>query len=327
MRRRSMIGASLAAGLSSLALPGWTQVLSTKTLNLIVPYPAGGGSDINARLASPELSRLLGVPTIVDNVPGASGSLGVMKALNAPADGSTLLLGSPMELMLTPLTLASARYKAEDFRPIGIMAVTSMVLLARKDLKASNTDELLALMRAPGAKELSYGSIGPGSLYHLLGERFMQQTGTKMLHVPYKGMAPVLQDLMGGVIDLVFAPLGGNVPDLINSGSVKALGLAATTPHETLSTIPLIRSSKGLEDFVYSLWSGVQVSRRVPEAMQARLHEVFNQVMQNASVRKGVEAGGSKVPPPQTLEELYRDYRKEVENYQAMAKSVNLKPE
>lgn len=327
MRRRSLIGASLAAGLSSLTLPGQAQVLAGKTLTLIVPYPAGGGSDINARLAAPELSRLLGLPAIVDNVSGASGSLGVMKAANAPTDGSALLLGSPMELMLTPLTLASAHYKAEDFRPIGIMAATSMVLLARKDLKASNTDELIALLRNPSTKEMTFGSIGPGSLYHLLGERFMQQTGTKMLHIPYKGMAPVLQDLMSGIIDMVFMPLAGNVPDLITSGKVKALGLAATAPHDSLPAIPLIRNSKGLEDFVYGLWSGVQVSRRVPEGMQEKLHRVFNLMMQNTSIRKGVEAGGSKVPPEQTLAELYRDYQKEVERYRAMAKSVNLKPE
>lgn len=327
MRRRSLIGAGLAAGLSSLSLPGRTQGLGGKTLTLIVPYPAGGGSDINARLAAPELSRMLNQPTIVDNVPGASGALGVMKAMNAPTDGSVLLLGTPMELMLTPLAIASARYKAEDFRPIGIMAATSMVLLARKDLKASNIDELVTLLRTPGAKELSYGSIGPGSLYHLLGERFMQQTGTKMLHVPYKGFAPVIQDLMAGTIDLVFAPFAGNVPDLIDGGKVKALGLAATAPHERYPNVPLIRSSKGLDDFVYGLWSGVQVSRRVPEEQQEKLHRVFNQMMKNADLRKAVELGGSKVPPEQTLAELRQDYQKDVDRYRAIAMSVNLKPE
>jgi tripartite-type tricarboxylate transporter receptor subunit TctC len=263
----------------------------------------------------------------VDNVPGASGSLGVMKAMNAPADGSVILLGTPMELMLTPLVMASARYKAEDFRPIGIMAATSMALLARKDLGAGNTDELLALLRRPGAKELSYGSIGPGSLYHLLGERFMQQTGTKMLHVPYKGMAPLLQDLMGGQIDIAFVPLGGNVPDLLEGGKLKALGVAAAAPHERFPAIPLIRNSKGLDDFVYGLWSGMQVSRKVPDDAQERLHRAFNQMIQNADIRRAVEQGGSKVPPEQTLAELRRDYQADVERYRTIAKSVNLQPE
>lgn len=327
MRRRSLIGAGLAAGLYTLAGPVAAQGPAGKTLSLIVPYPAGGGSDINARLAAPEFSRLLGQTAIVDNVPGASGSLGVMKATNAPADGSVLLLGSPMELMLTPLTLASARYKAEDFRPIGVMAVTSMVLLARKDLGVSNVDELVAMLRRPDAKELSYGSIGPGSLYHLLGERFTQQTGTKMLHVPYKGMAPVVNDLLGGQIDLVFMPLAGNVPDLLDAGKVKALGLAATVPHERFTAIPLMRNSKGLEDFVYSLWSGVQVSQRVPEETQQRLHAAFNQMMLKPEIRRGIELGGSKVPPELPLAELRRTYQADVERYRAIAKSVNLRPE
>jgi len=326
MRRRSLIGAGLIAGLVP-GLSAMAQGLAGKTLNLIVPYPAGGGSDINARLAAPELSRLLGQPAIVDNVPGASGSLGVMRAANAPADGSALLLGSPMELMLTPLTLNSARYKAEDFRPIGVMSVTSMVLLARKDLGAGSVDELIALLRRPDAKELSYGSIGPGSLYHLLGERFTQQTGTKMLHVPYKGMAPVVNDLLGGQIDLVFMPLAGNVPDLLEAGKVKALGIAASAPHERFAAVPLMRSSKGLEDFVYSLWSGVQVSQRVPEEAQQRLHTAFNQMMQKPEIRRSIELGGSRVAPEQSLAELRRGYLADVERYRAIARSVNLRPE
>ncbi|QRF62245.1 tripartite tricarboxylate transporter substrate binding protein [Variovorax paradoxus] len=327
MRRRSMIGAGLAAGLSTMAGSVPAQGLAGKTLNLIVPYPAGGGSDINARLAAPELSRLLGQPAVVDNVPGASGSLGVMKAANGAADGSVLLMGSPMELMLTPLTLASARYKAEDFRPIGMMAVTSMVLLARKDLGPGSVDELIAQLRKPDAKELSYGSIGPGSLYHLLGERFTQQTGTKMLHVPYKGFAPIINDLLGGQIDLVFAPLAGNVPDLLDAGKVKALGIAAATPHERFGAIPLIRASKGLDDFVYSLWAGAQVSQRVPEEAQQRLHVAFNEMMRKPELRRAIELGGSKVAPEQTLAELRRGYQADVERYRAIAKSVNLRPE
>ncbi|QFZ82116.1 tripartite tricarboxylate transporter substrate binding protein [Variovorax paradoxus] len=327
MRRRSLMAAGLAAGLFPIALPAFAQGLAGKTLNLIVPYPAGGGSDINARLAAPELSRLLGQPAIVDNVPGASGSLGVMKAANAPADGSALLLGSPMELMLTPLTLSSARYKAEDFRPIGVMAVTSMVLLARKDLGAGNVDELIALLRRPGTKELSYGSIGPGSLYHLLGERFMQQTGTKMLHVPYKGFAPLVNDLLGGQIDLVFAPLAGNVPDLLDAGKIKALGIATSAPHERFTALAPIRNSKGLDDFVYSLWAGIQVSHRVPEEAQQRLHAAFNQMMRKPELRRALELGGAKVAPEQSLAELRRDYQADMERYRAIAKSVQLRPE
>lgn len=331
MRRRSLIGAGFnglaALSLSAFSLGAMAQAFPSKTLSLVVPYPAGGGSDINARIAAPELAKLLQQTTIVENVSGASGALGVQKVANAPADGHTLLLGSPMELMLTPLTLATARYKPEDFRPVGVLGRTSMVLLARKDIGAANTDELIALARQPGTKELSYGSVGTGSMYHLLGERFVQRTGTRMLHVPYKGAAPLLQDLLGGQIDLVFMPLAGNVPDLIEGGKLKALGIAAAAPHERFGTIPLIKDSKGLDDFVYALWSGVQVARAVPETVQDQLNKAINQMLKNPDVRRAIEAAGSKAAQPAPLAELRAAYQADIERYRAIAKSVNLQPQ
>lgn len=324
MQRRLVIGAGLA-GLATFPFPALAQAgYPAKVITMVVPYPAGGGSDVNARIVAPELGRQIHQTVIVENVSGASGSLGVQRVINTGADGYSVLLGTPMELMLTPVTLSAARYKPEDFRLVSLLTQTSMVLLARKELEASSADELVALLRSPRGKELSYGSIGPGSLYHLLGERFCQQTGTKMLHVPYKGMAPLLQDMMGNQIDVVFMPMAGNVPDLIESGKLKALGIAAAAPHERFGAIPLLKNSQGLGDFVYTLWSGVQVTRNVPESAQEKLNAALNQTLLNPEVRRSIEQSGAKAAQPATLAELRRIYQADTERYRALAKSVPL---
>ncbi len=317
----------LAAACALAASAVMAQGFASKVITMVVPYPAGGGSDVMARVVNSEMGKQLGQTIIVENVAGAGGAIGVQKVISAPADGHTILLGSPMELVLTPLGMAAARYKPEDLRLVGRWGSTSMVLLARKDLPANSVDELAALAKRPGNQELTYGSIGPGSLYHLLGERFTQLTGTKMLHVPYKGGAPLVQDLLGGQIDIVFMPLAGNIPDLIEGGKVKALGLAAASRHPKLSSIPLIKDSKGMEDFVYGLWSGVQTSKSVPEDVAAKINKAVNETLKNPGVRKAIEAGGSIPSSGASLAELARSYSADIQAYRAIAKSINLQPQ
>ncbi|MBV5294338.1 MAG: tripartite tricarboxylate transporter substrate binding protein [Curvibacter lanceolatus] len=298
-----------------------------RVVSLIVPYPAGGGSDIVARQLQPELGRRLGETVIVENLAGASGAIGTQHVVSAAADGHTLLAGSPMEIMLTPLGMAAARYKPEDLQPVGQFAVTTMVLLVRSNLGVNSVDELLQLARKPGAKELSYGSIGPGSLYHLLGERFTQLARLKTLHVPYKGMAPLVQDLISGQFDFAFVPLAGNIPDVIESGRVKALALAASQKHTKLSSLPLMKDVKGFEDFVYGLWSGLQVPRSTPEPLQQKLHQICNEILAVPEVRRTIEAGGSSVAPPMELAALRASYAADIDKYRAIAKAINLQPQ
>lgn len=316
---RHAFGAILLAGAAAHA-----QGFPSKPLTLVVPYPAGGGSDAMARIVAPELSKQLGQPVVVENLSGAAGSIGVQKVVSAPADGHTLLIGSPMEIVLAPLSMSAAKYKPEDLRPLIVWGSTSMVLLARKDLPANNVDELVALQKRPGAKELSYGSIGPGSLYHLVAERFAQLSGTKMLHVPYKGGAPLVQDLMGGQIDIVFMPLAGNIPDLITSGKVKALGLAATARHPALGQIPLIKESKGMEDFVFGLWNGMQAAKGLPEEVAARLNKAAAEVLAKPEVRQNIIAQGNTPGVATSLDELARRYAGDIERFRAIAKAINL---
>jgi tripartite-type tricarboxylate transporter receptor subunit TctC len=311
----------------ALALAGVTAQAQSTISNLIVPYPAGGPSDFAARTLLPELSRLTAQTIVVDNVGGVGGALGIQKALQAPANGQTMVLATPMELMLTPLAVQAARHKPEDMRPVAILVGTSMVMLTRKDLPANSVDELVEMTRKPGAKELTFGSVGAGSMYHLVAEAFMQQTSVKMVHVPYKGGAPLVGDLMGGQIDVAFMPMAGNVPALIKDGKVKALGVAARQPHPMAPQVPTLTSTKALEKFEFDLWAGLFVSRQTPDAVVDKLNQAVNQALLNPEVRKAYESTGNQVAKPQTPAALNLLYASETARYQALAKSINVQPQ
>ena len=172
-----------------------------KPVNLMVPYPAGGPSDATARIFTVPLGKALGQQVVVENLGGVSGAMAAQKVLAAPADGYYLFQGSPNEIILAPLANAAVKLKAEDFRMVHPVAEAVMVFVARKDLPANSVDELIALARKSPDKPLSYGSVGIGSLYHLILEKVQLDTGVKLMHAPYKGNAPLLQDIGGGQVD------------------------------------------------------------------------------------------------------------------------------
>ena len=317
----------MLAALSAAAFSSWAQNYPNHLLTMVVPYPAGGGSDFVARQIQPELSKQLGQQVVIENTGGVGGALGVQKVLSAPADGYQLVLGSPMELMLAPLAMNAVKYKPEDLKLAAQLVTTTMVLLTRKDLPVNNVNELIEYSKKPGNKELSYGSVGPGSLYHLVGERFTQLTKAKTLHVPYKGMAPILTDLMGSQIDMVFMPLVGNVPALIQEGKVKALGITAKQPLARFPNLEPLAANKNLEGFEFDLWAGIQVPKNTPADVVAKLNKAINDSLQNPDLRKAYEGTGNSLPKPMTPTELDKLYVSEIARYQAIAKSINLQPQ
>ncbi len=247
--------------------------------------------------------------------------------LAAAHDGHTLILGSPMELVLAPLAMSSVKHKPEDVKVVARVGTTHMVLLTRKDLPVNNIDELIALIKKPGAKSLSYGSVGPGSLYHLLGEKFALHTGTALLHIPYKGAAPLLTDLMGGQIDMVFMPLAGGTPGMIADGKVKAIGITSRTPHPRFPHLTPMAAQKSMAGFEYDLWVGLQVPAATPAEATLKLNKAIYEVLQNPSVRNNLESSGSLIGQPMDVAELARMYSAEIARYQAIAKSIQLQPQ
>lgn len=314
----------VAAGALS---PVWAQTYPSKPLSLVVPYPAGGPSDFFARRVQPEAANKLGQPIIVENIGGAGGSIGLTKVVNAPADGHQLALASPMELVLAPLAIQGVKYKPEDFKLVAQFATTNTILAVRNSLNVKTVDELLALARKNPGAPLSYGSVGPGSLYHLIGEKFSQLTKVQMLHVPYKGIAPLLTDLMGGQIDMAFLPMAGSIPQTLLDGKIQGLAVTAKTPHALFKQFPAMAAMKGLEAMDFDIWAGVQVHKNTPDNVVNALNKAFYASSEMPETRKALEGSGNVVLASRTPAELARIYQGEIERYRAIAKSINLQPQ
>ena len=317
--------ATLCAALALTSVQA--QNFPNKTINMIVPYPAGGPSDFFARKVQPDAQAKLGQTMIVENVGGAGGSIGLAKVLNSPADGYTLALASPMELVLAPMAIQGVKYKPEDFKMVAQFATTNTILAVRNTLGVKTVDELLAHARKNPGAPLSYGSVGPGSLYHLIGERFSQLTKVEMLHVPYKGIAPLINDLMGGQIDMAFLPLAGSIPATIKEGKIQGLAVTAKAPHPLFKQYPAMAAMKGLESMDFDIWSGIQVPKNTPDDVVSALNKAFYASAEMPETRKAFEASGNVVLPPHTPTELARIYQSEIERYRGIAKSINLQPQ
>jgi tripartite-type tricarboxylate transporter receptor subunit TctC len=295
-----------------------------RQVNMIVAFPAGGPSDVVARVMAKAISEHTSQPVIVENVVGVGGSLGVIKAANAPADGHTILAGSPLELIYTPLGVAAAKNKPEDMRMAALMGRTAMVIAVRKDLPVNTMAELIEYAKkAP--QPLSFGSTGVGSLYHLMAEDAARIGGFKALHAPYNGLAPYLKDLMGGVLDWAVLPVAGPVPGAIDAGQVKAIAVVAPASIARLPKVPAIRETSGYGSYDYSIWIGLQVSKNTPDAIAAALNSAVLASLAKPDVRKAVEATGVILAPPMTLGRLDSFYKDEIAAGSAVAKAVGLK--
>ncbi len=316
-----MLMASCAIGTA------WAQNYPAKTISLIVPYPAGGPSDFFARKVQPDAAAKLGQTMIIENIGGAGGSIGMSRLVNAPADGYTLSAGSPMELVLAPIAIQGVKYKSEDFKLVAQFTTTNTILAVRNSLNVKTVDELLAMARKNTGTPLSYGSVGPGSLYHLIGEKFSQLTQVEMLHVPYKGIAPLLSDLMGGQIDMAFLPMGGSIPQTLQEGKIQGLAVTAKTRHPLFKQYPPMAAMKGLEAMEFDIWAGIQVHKNTPDTVVSALNKAFYAAVEVPETRKAFEANGNVVLPSRTPAELARIYQGEIERYRAIAKSINLQPQ
>ena len=325
MNFKTLFGGLLVA--ASAFCPAWAQTYPAKTISLIVPYPAGGPSDFFARKLQPDAAAKLGQTMIIENIGGAGGAIGLSKLVNAPADGYTLSLGSPMELVLAPMAIQGVKYKSEDFKLVAQFATTNTILAVRNSLNVKTVDELLALARKSTDKPLSYGSVGPGSLYHLIGEKFSQITKVQILHVPYKGIAPLLSDLMGGQIDMAFLPMAGSIPATIMDGKIQGLAVTSKTPHALFKQFPAMAAMKGMEAMDFDIWAGVQVHKNTPDTVVNTLNKAFYAAAEVPENRKALEGSGNVVLPSRTPAELARVYQSEIERYRAIAKSINLQPQ
>ena len=318
---------SLLAGLVLAAGAAVAQTWPTKPVNLMVPYPAGGPSDAIARILFNPLGKELGQQVLVENLGGVSGALAAQKVLAAPADGQYIFQGSPNEVILSPLANAAVKLKTEDFRLVHPVADAVMVFVTRKDLPVSNVDELIALARKSADRPLSYGSVGIGSLYHLILENVQAQTGIQLAHVPYKGNAPLLQDIAGGQVDFAVLVYSASMGALAEQGRLKVIGQLGAQRSDLLKSVPAMSESRALKDLSYKIWTGFMVPKNTPEPIVVRMHAAISKALQDPAVRAQLAAQTQSPAAPMTLAESARFFETETARYRAIAKQINLQPQ
>jgi tripartite-type tricarboxylate transporter receptor subunit TctC len=270
------------------------QSYPTKPISLIVGYAAGGSVDLAARTIAPELSKRLGQPIIVDNVTGAGGSIGTQKVISAAADGYTLLLGTSAEIAVAKLVSPIVRYDGlSDLTALGLIGTQPMVIVENTNLKAKNVADFIGHLRAHPAR-YAYGSAGNGSLPHLAGELFRSRTRTEMVHVPYKGAAPMITELLGGTLDTGVLVLSSALPQ-IKAGKLKAIAVTEPSRAAQLPDVPALAESKELSGFDISVFFAVFARSEVPAPVRERVTKELTEILKLPEVRSKLGDSGFTV--------------------------------
>lgn len=299
------------------------QQYPSRTVRFIVPFAPGGGSDIVARAIAIKLAENWKQQVIIDNRPGAATILGTDLAAKAAPDGYTILLASA-SYSINPYLQGKLPYETlKDHIPVTQTAAQPYVLVVNPGVPAKNVKEFLALVRAkPGT--LNFSSPGTGSGGHLAVEHFRYVTGTNMVHVPYKGGAPALTDLIAGQVQFMFPTVLAVAPHM-TTGRLRSLAVTSARRSSALPDIPTIAES-GVPGFEAVSWNGVMTPAGVPAGIISRLHKDIVQVLQSADVRDKLAADGAE-PVGSTPEEFTRMIRQELDKWAKVIKAANIKPD
>jgi tripartite-type tricarboxylate transporter receptor subunit TctC len=279
LRRAVVLGLLIGSG-------AWAQ----ERITLVAPFPPGGPVDTLARILAEGLQKRTGLPAVVENLPGAAGNLGIDKVKRARPDGRTLLVVPAGNLTINPTLMPNFPFQIErDFAPITMLAKAPNVLVVSSAARIGSLRELIAQAKArPG--ELSYASPGIGSGLHLAGELFKQQTETDLLHVPYKGTGPALNDVLGGTVPVMFSNLPATLPH-IRSGKLIALGLTDTSRTPVASEIPTL-AEQGIAGVVVTSWYGLLAPAGTPPALVEQLARDAAEILAQSAVREQLRGQG-----------------------------------
>jgi tripartite-type tricarboxylate transporter receptor subunit TctC len=309
--------ASLALSVCALALPASAADYPDHAIKMIVPFAAGGGTDVLARIIAQNLNSKWGQPVVVENQPGASGGIGTRAVMKAPPDGYTLLMASTGALMAVSGSAdADGPFDVNKvLSPIAVAAAPPYLLVVSPTLPVNSTADLIRYAKQK-PEGLTFGSSGVGAASHLSGLLFASATGTKMLHIPYKGTSPAVTDLLGGRIDMMFAP-GPVVQPFVQSGQLKALGVTDTQRSKFYPDVPTV--ADGVPGYESVGWFGLLAPPNTPPAIIKQLNEVIVAAMQTQEFRDHLATLGAE-PKPQTPEEFGRYINADVAKWSRLVK-------
>ena len=291
-RPRSLLACVLLVA-CAIAPPVLAQSYPVKPIRLVVPFPAGGPTDIVARPLAQFLGDQLKQQVIVDNRGGAGGSIGAENVAKSPADGYTLLMATVGTHAINASLYRNLPYDpVKDFTPIALVAAAPVALVAHPSVPVASVAELLARAKAqPGA--ISFGTAGNGTPGHLTGEMFRAATGADLKHVPYKGSAPAITDLLGGQIQLMFDPLQSVLPH-VQGGKLKLLAVSSASRSAAVPDVPTLAEA-GLKDFEATAWWGVFAPANLPPAIAAQLNSEIDRVVHSEAFRERLVPRGVQV--------------------------------
>lgn len=311
---------ALAAGTASVAqAQGWPN----KPVRVIAPYPAGGGVDFVARTVAQRLGEITGQSFVVENKTGASGTIGADAVAKSAPDGYTFLVASPAEVLVGPLAGQKVSYDPKaDLVPVALIGETPLVIAAHPSVAAKTIQEMFALAKSPNAK-LSYGTPGNGSTMHFAGESMNQLAGTSILHVPYRGAAPAVADLLGGQI-----PVGivGMPPVVIHqkNGKLKVLAVTSDKRSAAMPEVPAVAELPGFGGYRFTNWMGVFVPAKTPQPVIDALAAAIAQAVRTPETREKLLGQGVE-PVGNTPSEFTAFLNGEQGRYQRIAQERNIR--
>ncbi len=282
-------------------LPVQAQSWPDKPVKVIVPYAAGGGVDPVARLVSQELADQWKQPVVVENKAGGSGTIGANFVAHSAADGLTILMSATAEVVINQHFMQKMPYNPDtDLKPVTLLVKLPFVLVTNPSKPYSNATELIAYAKK-NPDTITYASSGPGTPQHLAAVMLEEQANIKLVHVPYKGVAPSISDLLAGHVDIGFAGLPTALPH-IQSGALKALGLSSRLPSAAAPSIPPLAKTPGIQNFDLTQWFGVFVPSGTPNAITQKIQKDIAAILQMPDVKEALEKQGAQPGNMSTME-------------------------
>jgi len=290
-----------------------------RPIKIVIPFPAGGSTDAMARNLGPALGKVLGQSIVIENKSGASGTVGADFVAKATPDGYTILMGT-LHLTIAQSVFPKLNYRIDkDLVPIGTVGMIPNVVVVNASIPANNIKELVALTKA-NPNKYDYASVGPGSAHHLIGEMFKIKTGANLTHIPYRGSAPAVVDLLGGQVSVMFDTIPSALPH-IKDGKTKALAVTTSKRSSALPNVPtLIESGVAID---VGTWNGLMAPAGTDPAIIDKLNRAVVTVLNDPEMRKQLQALGIE-PLPSSPAELKARINKEIVDYSNLAKELKL---
>jgi tripartite-type tricarboxylate transporter receptor subunit TctC len=317
--------ATLAFNLALAASSAWPQSYPSRPIHLIVNFVPGGTGDIIARLIGARLSTELGQSVVVENRPGAGGTLGARDVVNATPDGYMLTVAQTPEIAINPYFMKDVGYDPlKDLQPIALGGVVPLALVVPANAPYSTMAEFVKFLRTTD-QPVTFASGGVGSSGHLAGELLKLKLNNKLIHVPYKGAGQALTDVVGGQVNFYFPGFIAARP-LMQAGQLKVLAVATTKRSQAAPNIPTVAEVTGIANFDFTLWAGFFGPRALPMDLATRLNAEINKIILEEDIKSRLQDNGVEVSPL-SIDQFAEFVRGEIDKYQAIIKEADIKPE